>query len=326
MKQMKVAYLMKQEADLETIVPQEVDYLKISMLPDKSWGSEDLKMLHDREAILVWKEMVTEEVINAAPKLKIVQRLGVGYDELKGCLEIARKRGIPCCNVEGVNKESVGEHGILLILAVARDLIKMHEHARNGRWPRSLSPDNPAFELMGKTLGIIGLGNTGAELAKRAKAFEMNIVYNDVREIDPGLVSSLNAAFLEKEDLYRKADVISINTDFNPTTRNLITARELNLMKPTAVLICCARGGIVDQKALADALNSGRIYGAGIDVFDPEPIKPDNPLCSAKNIVLTPHIAGVTGDSLKRHYAWAYENVRRVLIDGQRPRWIVNGL
>lgn len=323
---MKLAYFMKNEGDLEKIVPAEDDYIKVSMKEDKSYDSADLEALQDREAILVWKELLNEEVIKAAPQVKIVQRLGVGYDELKGCFDITRERGIPCCNIEGVNKDTVGEHGMMLMLAVARELIPMHEHARYARWPRSLSPDNPAFELMGRTLGVVGLGNTGSELAKRAKSFGMKILYNDVREIDPEIVSSLQAEFREKDDLYGEADVVSVNTDLNPTTANLITERELRLMKRSAVLICCARGGIIDQQALADALNGERIFGAGIDVFDPEPLRPDNPLLTAKNIVLTPHIAGVTGDSLKRHYTWAYENVKRVVVHHKRPQWVVNGV
>ena len=326
MNRMKLAYLMKNEAELERVALVGADYLKISMQPDKSWNAEDLKLLRDRDAILVWKEMLTEAVIEAAPNVKIVQRLGVGYDELKGCFEITRERGIPCCNIEGVNKETVGEHGIMLMLAIARDLINVHEHARNARWPRSLSPDNPTFELKGRTLGIVGLGDTGTELAIRARAFGMKIVYNDIREIDPLVVQGLDATFLPKPDLYSQADVVSINTDLNPTTSNLISTGEIDMMKKSAVLICCARGGIIDQRALADALNSDRIYGAGIDVFDPEPLRQDNPLLSAKNIVLSPHVAGVTGDSLRRHYQWAHENVKRVLVDGQRPKWVVNGV
>lgn len=323
---MKLAYLMRDEAELDKVALENSDNFKISIQPDNSWRRMDLELLRDREAILVWKETVTEEVIEAAPCVKIVQRLGAGYDELKPCLEITRKRGIPCCNLEGVNKESVAEHEMLLMLAIARDLNKMHEHAKNARWPRKFSLDIPLFELTGKTLGIVGLGNTGSELAKRAKAFGMRIVYNDIRKIDPELVSKLGATFFEKKDLYRQADIICINTDLNPTTRNMITYREIDLMKPSAVLICCARGGIVDQAALAEALNSGRIFGAGIDVFDPEPLCIDNPLLSAKNIILTPHTAGVTCDSLKRHYAWAHENVRRVLLYGEPPKWVVNGV
>ena len=323
---MKLVYLMRNEAQLDQIAPKDSDCFKISMQPDFSWKPADLKLLKDREAILVWKEAVRPEVIEAAPCVKIVQRLGAGYDELEPCFDITRQRGIPCCNIEGVNKETVGEHAMLLILAIARDLIRMNEHAKNARWPRTLSLNNPAFELMGKSIGIIGFGNTGVELAKRADAFGMRILYNDVRQIDPYFITMLNATFLEKDDLYHQADIISINTDLNLTTRNLITSRELGLMKPSAVIICCARGGIVDQAALAEALNSGRISGAGIDVFDPEPLEANNPLLSAKNIILTPHVAGVTRDSLQRHYAWAHDNVRRVLLYGEKPKWVVNGV
>lgn len=325
-KQMRLVYLMRDEAQLDQIAPEDSDCFKISMLPDFSWNPADLALLRDREAILVWKEAVMPEVIAAAPDVKIVQRLGAGYDELEPCFDITRQRGIPCCNVRGVNKETVGEHAMLLILAIARDLVNMNEHAKNARWPRTLRLDNPAFELMGKSIGIVGFGNTGVELAKRAKAFGMTVLYNDVRHIDPHFITMLNPTFLEKDDLYRQADIISINTDLNPTTRQLISSRELRLMKPSAVLICCARGGIVDQVALAEALNSGRISGAGIDVFDPEPINADNPLLSAKNIILTPHVAGVTRDSLQRHYAWAHNNVKRVLIYGEKPEWVVNGV
>ena len=323
---MKLAYLMKPEVDVKRVAPPGSDYIRITMRPDRTWDPKDLELLRDREAILTWKDLVTEEVIKAAPNLKIVQRFGAGYEVLEGCLAITRERGIYCCNLEGVNKESVGEHGMMMILAVARRLMSMHDHVRNARWPMTLTPDNPTFELVGKTLGIIGLGNTGSELAKRARAFEMKIIYNDVREIDPKLVGSLDAVFAKKEELYRRSDIVSINTDLNASTRNLITARELGMMKRSAVFICCARGGIVDQGALAEALNADRLYGAGIDVYDPEPVRPDNPLLSARNIVLTPHIAGVNGDTMKRHYGWAHENVMRVLLHGERPRWVVNGL
>ncbi len=323
---MKVAYLMKHEADLKTVVPPDFDYVRISSNPKGLWETEQLALLQDVEALLVWTEPVTRDVIEAVPKLKIVQRLGAGYDVLLGCFEAARMRGIPCCNLQGVNKEAVGEHCMLLILAVTRRLLEMHEQAGRAGWPRWLSPENPVFELVGKTLGIIGLGNTGFERAKRAKGFDMPIVYNDTREIDPELVRSLGATCLEKEDLYRESDVISINTDLNPTSRNMITAHALSLMKPTAVLICCARGGIIDQQALCNALDSDRLYGAGIDVYEPEPILPENPLLSAKNIVLTPHVAAVTGETLKRHYDAAHENVRDVLKYGRKPRWVLNGV
>jgi len=323
---LKIAYLMKQEVDPATITPPGVETLRISAGVDGNWDPDDLARLHDVDALMVWSEPVTPEVIAAAPLCKIVQRVGVGYDVLLGCFDAARERGIPCCNLAGANKEAVAEHGMLLILAAARGLPVMHEHARHARWPRQLTVDNRAFELVGKTLGIVGLGNTGSELAKRARAFGMWIVYNDVREIDPALVESLEATFAEKDDLWRDSDVISINTDLNPTSRGMVDGRAISLMKPSAILVCCARGGIIDELALRDALNGGRLAAAGIDVFSPEPLRPDNPLLSARNVVLSPHIAGVTRETMRRQYTWAHDNVRRVVEEDRQPQWVVNGL
>jgi phosphoglycerate dehydrogenase-like enzyme len=322
----KIAYFMKQEADIAKLAPRDAQWCKISARPDGSYDPGDLAKLADVEAIMVWSEPITSQVIAAAPKLKIVQRFGAGYDVLASVLELTREKRIPCCNVEGVNKVSVAEHGMLLMLAVAKRLNEMQAHTRAARWPRELRPDIPDFELDGKTLGIIGLGNTGTELAKRARAFGMRIVYNDVRPIDPKIVAVLEASFLEKDGLYRTADVISINTDLNSTSRAMIDARSLRLMKRGAVLICCARGGIIDEVALRDALNEDRLAGAGLDVYSPEPIRADNALLGAKNCVMTPHTAGVTRESIGRSYDWAHENVRRVVERGEPARWVVNGL
>jgi len=322
----KIAYLMQHEADIARLAPKDVQWVKLSTRPDRSWDPADLKKLHDVDALMVWSEPVTPEVIAAAPQLKIVQRFGAGYDVLRDAFEPTRRRGIPCCNVEGVNKETVAEHGMLLILALARKLLEMHQHTLHARWPRELRPDNPVFELAGKTLGIIGLGHTGSELARRARAFRMQILYNDVKTIDPAIVEPLEGISVEKDDLLRRSDVVSVNTDLNPTSRGLIGEREIGLMKPNAILVCCARGGIIDEPALCAALNAGRIAGAGLDVFLPEPIRGDNPMLKAKNVVLTPHVAGVTGESVSRSYEWAHENVRRVVEQDLQPRWIVNGL
>ncbi len=323
---MKIAYFMKQEADIAKLAPADVQWFKVSARADGSYDPADLNKLADVDAIMVWSEPITPAVIAAAPQLKIVQRFGAGFDVLASVLELTKGKKIPCCNVEGVNKVSVAEHGMLLMLAVAKQLNEMQAHTRAARWPRELRPDIAQFELDGKTLGIVGLGNTGMELAKRARAFGMRIVYNDVRRIDPVAVARVEATHLDKDELFRTADIISINTDLNPSSRTMIDARSLGLMKPAAVLICCARGGIIDEAALRDALDNGRLAGAGLDVYSPEPIRPDNVLLGAKNIVMTPHTAGVTAQSIQRSYAWAHENVRRVVERGEAPQWVVNGM
>ncbi|MCZ6647375.1 MAG: hydroxyacid dehydrogenase [SAR324 cluster bacterium] len=321
---MKIAYLMKDRPDYFHRLDESAQYVIIGQEPDGSYSQQTLEELADVDALIVSNQPVTEQLLAACPKLKIVQRTGVGYENLD--LEAAARRGVPCCNLQGVNKESVAEHGMLLILALARQFVEAQELTRQGRWQEAKQLNQQSFELKGSTLGIVGLGDTGSNLARRARAFEMQIVYNDVRDIDPEIVESLGARYMEKDQLYAEADIISVNTTYNPSTDGMIGARELALMKPQARLVCCARGNIIDEQALADALNAGRLAGAGLDVFSSEPISEDNPLRNAKNVYITSHIAGVTEDAIARSFAWAHENVRNVVEKGEKPRWVVNGL
>lgn len=321
---MKIAYLAKGRPDLEAMIPADSDHVIVAAGPGGQYSAEDLNRVADVDAFIVSMEPVHEQILAAAKKLKIVQRMGAGYETLD--LEAAARRGIPCCNIEGVNKEAVAEHCMTLILALSKSLFEAESLTRRCQWAEARWLTRKTCELKDKTIGIIGLGNTGSELAKRAKAFEMKVLYNDIREIDPELVRNLEATFVEKTELFRTADIVSINTDLNPTSRNIVNTETLALMKPTALLICCARGGVLDEEALRDTLNSGGVTAAGVDVFEKEPIKPDNPLLQAKNIILTSHVAGMTRQTSQRIYDWAYENVRAVVEDGKRPRWVRNGV
>jgi phosphoglycerate dehydrogenase-like enzyme len=292
--------------------------------PDGKYRAESLAQVADVDAFMVSAEPIHEQILAAAKKLKIVQRLGVGYDSLD--LEAAKKRNIPCCNVAGVNKEAVAEHTLGLILALSKNLKEADRLTREANWGEARMLTKRSFELKGKTLGIVGFGAIGTSLARRAKAFEMQIVYNDIREIDPKEIEATGARFLEKPALFRTADIVSIHTTLNPTTRGVVDAQLIGLMKPTALLTCAARGGIVDEAALRDALNAGKIAGAGMDVFTVEPILPGNPLLQAKNLLLTSHLAGLSIESGKRSMTWALDNVRRVVERGEKPQWVVNGL
>ena len=320
---MKIAYLAKARPDLQARIPKDVQSVILEAGPGGVYSEAALKQVADVDALVVSMEPVNEQILAACKKLRIVQRLGVGYETLD--LEAAAQRRIPCCNIEGVNKEAVAEHGMALILALSKRLLEADRLTRAAKWndARVLSGHN--FELAGKTLGIIGLGNTGSSLARRAKALEMKVIYNDVRAIDPHVLEETGARFAEKDELFRSADIVSVNTDLSAQSANMIDARALSLMQPHALLVCCARGGIVDEPALRDALNAGKIAGAGIDVFDPEPILKDNALLSAKNIIVTSHVAGVTDETTQRIFDWAHENIRRVL-RGEKPRWVRNGV
>jgi len=321
---MKIAYLASGRPDLEAMIPADSDHVIVAAGTDGQYSPDDLERIADVDAFIVSMEPVHEQILAAAKNLKIVQRLGAGYETLD--LEAAARRGIPCCNIEGVNKEAVAEHCMTLILALSKCLFKAESLTRQCQWAEARWLTRQSSELKDKTIGIIGLGNTGSALARRARAFEMRILYNDIREIDPELVRDLEATFVEKPELFRVADIVSINTDLNPSSRNIANTETLAMMKPTALLICCARGGVLDEAALRDTLNRGGIAAAGIDVFEKEPIKPDNPLLQAENVILTSHIAGMTKQTSQRIFDWAYENVRAVVEGGERPRWVRNGV
>jgi phosphoglycerate dehydrogenase-like enzyme len=320
----KLALLTKARPELLARIPADLNPVVAAAGPDGRYSAPDLAKMADVDAFLVAAEPVHDQLLDAAPRLKIVQRMGVGYNTLD--LEACAKRGIPCCNVAGVNKEAVAEHGMTLIAALAKNLREAEALTRAGDWPAARVLTKRSFELNGKTLGIVGLGDTGSNLARRAKAFNMTIVYNDIRTIDRNLLVELEATFLEKDELFRTADVVSINTDLNDQSRGMVDARRIGLMKPGALLVCCARGHIVDEQALADALNAGRLAGAGIDVYTEEPLLKENPLLKARNCLLTAHVAGVTPESGARSLTRSLENIRAVIERGQKPQWVVNGV
>jgi phosphoglycerate dehydrogenase-like enzyme len=321
---MKIAYLSKARPELLSRIDPSIPHVFVEAREDGTYSPEALARVADVDAFIVSAEPINEQILAAAKKLKIVQRLGVGYDSLD--LEAARKRGIPCCNVAGVNKEAVAEHTLGMILALAKNLKEADRLTRAADWGAARLLTKRSFELKGKTLGIVGFGAIGTSLARRARAFEMPIVYNDIRPIDPKEIEATGARFLEKPELFSTADIVSIHTTLNPTTRNLVDAALIGRMKPTALLACAARGNIVDEAALRDALNAGRIAGAAMDVFSVEPVPPDNPLLHAQNVLISSHLAGMSKESSTRGMTWALENIRRVVERGEPPQWVVNGV
>ena len=306
------------------MIPDDVQALFMYVDESGLYKKEDLARLTDVDALVIAMEPVNEQILRAAPNLKIVQRLGVGYETLD--LDAIAKRHIPACNIEGVNKEAVAEHALMLILSLSKQLLDANAFSQCADWAAAGRLTTRTFELKGKTLGIIGMGNTGLALARRARAFEMRIIYNDVRDIDPQSLVGLDAQWMDKNTLLACADIVSVNTDLNDTTRAMIDARAIARLQAHALFVCCARGGIVDEAALASALREGRIAGAGIDVFDTEPLLADNPLIGIPNYLLTCHVAGVASDTTQRIWQWAHDNVRAVVKRAQRPRWILNGV
>ncbi len=321
---MKIAFLARARPDLPSRIPADIDYAILEVGQGNIWNDSALGEVSDADAFVVSMEPVNAQLLRAAGQLQIVQRLGVGYETLD--LKSAAKRGIPCCNIEGVNKEAVAEHGMNLMLALARRILETDSLTRDGRWDEARGLTQLVRELRGKTLGVIGLGNTGSQLAIRAKAMGMKILYNDIRDMDPEVLEKTGATFASKEQLFSQSNVVSVNTDLNETSAGMIGVQALGQMHKNTIFICCARGGIVDEPALTNALNQGAIAAAGIDVFETEPVLADNPLLKAKNCIVTAHVAGITDETTQRIFDWAIENVRRVVERGEKPQWVRNGV
>jgi phosphoglycerate dehydrogenase-like enzyme len=255
----------------------------------------------------------------AAPRLKLVQLLSAGYDNVD--LEAARRAKVPVTNNGGANAVSVSEHALMLMLTVSRKVIWQHANVAGGRW-RGNGPAPRMYELHGKTLGIVGLGTIGKKVARLAQAFGMAVQYYDIARLSEDAEDALGVRFRLLRELMQASDVVSLHVPLNASTRHMIGAGELALMKPTAMLINTARGPVVDEAALTRVLADGKILGAGLDVLDREPPQPDNPLLALDNVVLTAHFAGPTWDNHVARFRNAFDNVQRVH-RGERPLWVV---
>ena len=262
--------------------------------------------------------LVDEALYRAAPRLRLIQLLSAGYD--RADIAAARRAGVPIANNGGANAVAVAEHALLLMLAVCRRLPLQHDNVRSGRWRGNETPR--VHELRGRTLGLVGLGTIGKKTARLARAFGMTVQYYDVARLDEDAEDALGVRFRLLGEILRSSDIVSLHLPLNPATRHLIGARELALLKPTAVLVNTSRGPVVDEAALVEALRAGRIFGAGLDVFDKEPPEADNPLFSLDNVVLTAHLAGPTVESSTARLRNAFDNVERVE-RGAPPLWVI---
>jgi len=254
------------------------------------------------------------------PKLKLVQLISAGYDRLD--VAAAKQAGVPVANNGGANSTAVAEHTWLLILGVLKRLAWQHNNVVAGKWRIGDLAENRLYEVEGKTLGIVGLGTIGKKVARRAHGFDMPVIYYDTVRLTEDQENALNVRFVLLDELLRTADVVSLHVPLNASTRNLMSARQFGLMKPSAVLINTCRGPVVDEAALNQALVSGQIAGAGLDVMVEEPGKPGHPLYTAPNITITPHMAGPTWENWPKAFRNAFDNVQRVA-RGDRAMWII---
>ena len=251
-------------------------------------GDELAALLAGADAYIAGSAAITRDVLERAPALRVISRRGVGFERID--LEAARERGVLVTITTGANQHAVADHVFALLLAAARRVLEAHRCVTEGRWAAFSGP-----ELRGKTLGIIGLGRVGKGVAQRARGFSMRVIASDpVR--DEEFARMHEVTYVSLDELLAQSDAVSVNCSLNDSTAMLLDRRALSRMKAGSLLVNTARGGIVDEAALADALRDGAIRAAGIDVFEREP-PGGSPLIGLPNVVLTPHIAAYTDEA-----------------------------
>ena len=252
-------------------------------------------------------DRIDADVFQAAHRLKVVSQLGVGVDNID--VAEATRRGVLVGNTPGVLAKATADIAFGLLMSAARRISEGDRWLRAGNWKMQYHPMVwLGAEVHGATLGIVGMGQIGVEMAKRARGFDMRVIYYS-RTRKPELESELGMEYFEPSDLLSTADFVTLHIPLTLETRHFIGERELQLMKPTAILINAARGAVVDSQALYTALKEGWISGAALDVTDPEPILPHDPLLSLDNLVITPHIGSASIDSRRRTCLLAARNV-----------------
>jgi D-3-phosphoglycerate dehydrogenase len=289
----------------------------VSVVPRFIGEHELAELVRDCSGVVLGGNRFGREAIMMAKGLKVISRHGVGVDNVD--LEAATERGIVVTYTPGANADSVAEHTFALLLGLVRRVSLADRSIRDGGWGSS---EFMGFELIGKTLGIIGLGAIGSRVAKRGRAFEMNIMVYDPY-VDQGSASALGAKLVDLETLLRGSDVVSLHASLTKETRHILTARELGMMRRTAILINAARGQLVDEEALIQALKEGVISGAGLDAFQQEPLPADHPLLKLHNVLLTPHVAAFTQEALARGDKMVAMDMTAVLM-GRKPVHIAN--
>jgi D-3-phosphoglycerate dehydrogenase len=272
----------------------------------------------DADGLLVQWAKITRPIISQLTRCKVISRYGIGVDMVD--LEAASENGILVCNVPDYCIEEVSTHTITFLLALNRHLFSHHSHVRSGKWGGV--PGGAPARLSGQVLGIVGLGNIGREVARKASALGLRILGYDPY-IPSEKAAALGVELTGLEVLLRRADYVSLHCPLTEETRHLIGPAQLACMKPTAYLINMARGPVVDQPALTRALSTGKIKGAALDVLEQEPPAADELLLKLENVILTPHIASWTSEAIVQLRRETARNVVLVL-KGQQPRSIVN--
>ena len=293
---------------LKSIMPDDFELV----IMEKGTDEERIQKANEADFIFSASSKVEKKYFQGAKKLKMIQQQGVGYDNCK--VDEITELGIPLCLMPDGTTGPVSEHAILLILAVNKKLVFMENEMRKGRFLQ-FEMRHACHNLEGMTVGIVGFGRIGQMVAKKLNAFGVKIIcYDPVVKFPADKQKELNVRQLDNvDDIFRQADIVTLHTPLTDESRKLADKRRLSLMKPSAVLINTSRGPVVDEAALIDALQRGVIAGAGLDVFEKEPINPDNPLLKMDNVVMTPHVSAATREAYIVKVTGGFSNYRKIL-------------
>lgn len=272
-----------------------------------------LPELKDADGVIIRIGHIDRATMEQCPKLKAIGRPGVGVDNVD--VTAATELGIPVVIAPGANTRSVAEHSMAMMFACAKDMLHSDQEMRKGNF--AVRSSYKAYELMGKTLGLVGYGHIGSVFADMAKGIGMNVVVYDPFLTKEAVEAKGYGYREDVHDVLKEADVVSVHTPLTPETRGMIGEAELKMMKPTGIIINCARGGIVDEAALDKALTENWIHSAGLDVVETEPIDVNDPLFKHENIIVTPHMAGQTKEAASGVATMAAEGVVAV-VNGQK--------
>ena len=281
----------------EHIHPDAVAYLRENFEVVQGTSTESGEIIRQAQgcsAILIRSAKITAEIMDAIPTLKVVAKHGMGVDNI--AVDHATEKGILVVNAPFSNLNAVAEHIVTLLLALSKRLVRMDRLTREGQFAQRNT--YKTTELKNATVGIIGMGKISRLVVKKLSGFDMNIIASDpfVKQEDVG---ELPVTMVSSEEVYRTADFVIVHTSLFPSTFHLVSAEQFQMMKPTAYIINAARGPIIDEAAMIEALKTGGIAGAGLDVFEQEPPAPDNPLFKMDNVIVSPHNAALSDGALR---------------------------
>jgi phosphoglycerate dehydrogenase-like enzyme len=281
--------------------------------------------LQDAAAVIVTPSLFPVDLALKCPKLRLVQTVSAGTNTLD--IAALEELGIRVANNGGGNAVAVSEHTIALMVSVYRKLHLQFQAVKNRQWAGDIRTAwiSQAYELPGKTVGIVGLGRIGQRVARRLQGWECRLIYHDVVSFPPALEQELHLTKVPLDDLLRTADMITLHVPLNRLTKAMISDREFGLMKPTTVLINACRGPVVDEAALIRALQARKIMAAGLDVLEEEPTPANNPLLDMDNVLVTPHLAAFAQESYDKSRAFAVQNAARVA-RGEAPESVIESV